>query len=108
MNESQVIEALGALAQETRLRMLRYLVTRGGEGAAAGEVAEAVGAASSRASFHLSALASAGLITAERASRQIIYRVEFGAMAALAGYLVQDCCQGDARVVACCQTPDCC
>ena len=29
MDENQVVEALSALSQETRLRMVRYLVTKG-------------------------------------------------------------------------------
>ena len=40
MNEDQVIEALGALAQETRLRILRFLVTKGSDGASAGEIGD--------------------------------------------------------------------
>ncbi len=102
MNEIQVVDALSALSQETRLRMIRYLVTKGGEGAAAGDVAEAAGASSSRASFHLNALSQAGLITPTRASRSIIYRVDFAAMGALIGYLIEDCCQNDPAVVSCC------
>ncbi|MDG1971653.1 MAG: helix-turn-helix transcriptional regulator [Paracoccaceae bacterium] len=102
MNENQVVAALSALSQETRLRMVRYLVTKGGEGAAAGEVAKAAGASSSRASFHLNALSQAGLITATRASRSIIYRVDFAAMGGLIGYLIEDCCQNDPTIVSCC------
>ena len=102
MNEDQVIEALGALAQETRLRILRFLVTKGSDGASAGEIGEAVDAASSRASFHLSALAKAGLVTAERKSRHIIYRVNFDAMGGMVGYLINDCCNNHQDVVACC------
>lgn len=102
MNENQVVAALSALSQETRLRMVRYLVTQGPNGASAGDVAEAAGASSSRASFHLNALAQAGLITATRASRSIIYRVDFSAMGALIAYLIEDCCQNDPAVVSCC------
>lgn len=109
MDESQVIDALSALSQETRLRMLRYLVKAGEKGAPAGEVAAAVNSSSSRNSFHLTALTRAGLITAERQSRQIIYRVDFANVGAMIGYLVQDCCAGHAQVLQCCQ-PDaaCC
>jgi len=108
MNEDQIIGALGALAQETRLRILRYLVTKGSDGAPAGEIGEAVGAASSRASFHLSTLSNAGLVTAERKSRQIIYRVDFQAMGGMIGYLIKDCCNNHQDVVACCQIPGKC
>lgn len=103
MNESQAIDALSALSQETRLQMLRFLVARGAEGAPAGEIGAAVGSSSSRSSFHLSALTRAGLLTATKQSRQVIYRANFAALGALVGYLVQDCCGGHAQVLACCQ-----
>ncbi len=105
MNENQVVEALSALSQETRLRMVRHLVTKGTEGAPAGEVAKAAGASSSRASFHLNALTQAGLITATRASRSIIYRVDFAAMGGLIAYLIEDCCQNDPAILGCCAPP---
>ena len=108
MDENQVISALGALAQETRLRILRFLVTKGNDGASAGEIGGAVDAASSRASFHLSTLANAGLVTAERQSRHIIYRVNFGAVGGMIGYLVNDCCGNHQEVVSCCGLPKSC
>lgn len=109
MNESQAADALSALSQETRLRILRYLVSKGGAGAPAGDISRAVDAISSRTSFHLSALSRAGLITRERIARSIVYRVDFKAVGGLLGYLVQDCCRGNADVVRCCHTPgDCC
>ncbi len=108
MNESQVITALAALSQETRLRILRYLVTKGATGASAGEVGHAVDASSSRSSFHLSALSRAGLITSMRKSRNIIYRVDFGVVGAMIGYLVKDCCKSHTEVIACCTGVDCC
>ncbi len=108
MNESQIITALSALSQETRLRILRFLVTKGEQGASAGEVGNAVKASSSRASFHLSSLTGAGLIKSTRHSRQIIYKVDFNNVGRLMGYLVKDCCQSHSSVVACCTEPDCC
>ena len=76
MEETQAIDVLGALAQETRLRIVRYLVGRGDEGAPAGDIGKAVDATSSRASFHLSALERAGVISSERRSRNVVYRAE--------------------------------
>lgn len=103
MGESQALQALDALAQETRLRIVRFLVRRGPDGANAGEIAEAVGAISSRASFHLSALSRAGLVRAVRRSRQMVYSVDFAAVGALVRYLVEDCCDGNALVRGCCE-----
>lgn len=104
MNESQAIDALSALSQATRMRMLRFLVKAGPDGAAAGEVGHAVGASSSRASFHLSALTQAGLLRTHRQSRKIIYAVDFDRLGALMGYLLHECCGGNATVLACCTT----
>mgnify|MGYP000710297012 CR=1 FL=1 len=52
MDESQVIKALAALSQETRLRILRFLVVRGHGGAAAGEIAEATDTVRALAGFY--------------------------------------------------------
>ena len=102
MEESQVLSVLAALAQETRLRILRELVKAGDAGLAAGHIGAALGASSSRLSFHLAALERAGVIRSERVSRQIIYRVDFSAMGALLKYLLKDCCGNHPAVAACC------
>ncbi|WP_172300187.1 helix-turn-helix transcriptional regulator [Pseudoruegeria sp. HB172150] len=102
MEESQALKSLSALSDATRLRMLRFLVTAGEDGAPAGSIGEHAGAAPSRASFHLAALAQAGLVVPERVSRQIIYRVDFDALGGLMGYLIEDCCGGHPTVRACC------
>lgn len=102
MTETQSLAALSALANQTRLRILKALVKAGPRGLPAGEIAAAVAASPSRTSFHLSNMAEAGLVTQERAARTITYRVDFAAMGALLGYLLHDCCAGDPRVQDCC------
>jgi len=69
VDSSEVIRALGALAQEHRLAAFRLLVQAGPDGLAAGVIAEAVGAVPSSMSFHLAQLVHAGLITQRRQSR---------------------------------------
>ncbi len=102
MDEGQALLAFAALSEPTRVAILRYLVTRGPSGAPAGEIGAAVGFTSSRGAFHLAALTRAGLLTSEKVSRQVIYRADFASLGALVGFLVEDCCGGDPRVVACC------
>lgn len=102
MNESQVIDALGALSHETRLRIIRHLVVKGEEGDPAGAIGLAVDAAPSKITFHISALERAGLVSSERVSRQIIYRVDFSKIGALINYLMRDCCNNNATVLATC------
>lgn len=103
MIESQAIDGLGALAQETRLRIVRFLVRAGQDGASAGAIGDAVGASSSRAAFHLSTLERAGLVSSRKVSRSTIYQVEFDHLGGLIGYLLHDCCNGHPQVAACCQ-----
>lgn len=100
MDERQAINAFAALAQETRLRMLRLLVQAGPDGLAAGAVASSVGAPASNVSFHLKELERAGLVQSRRAARSIIYSAAYPALAGLVGFLLQDCCNGHPEICA--------
>lgn len=105
MDESQAIPVFEALTDGTRLAILRFLVSRGPDGASAGEIGSAVGARSSRAAFHLSKLKGAELVRAERVSRQTIYRVDFGRLGDLIRFLIDDCCSGSSTLKNCCNDP---
>lgn len=80
MDNSEVIDALSALAQTTRLDTFRLLVTREPEGIAAGELARLIAVPQNTMSTHLSILARAGLVRGERQSRSIIYRADLGSV----------------------------
>jgi DNA-binding transcriptional ArsR family regulator len=108
MEEKQALDMLGALSQETRLRVVRYLVQCGADGAAAGEVGKQVDATSSRASFHLSALEQAGVISSERQSRKIIYRADIRNLGSLISFLLNDCCNNHPDIRACCVSENGC
>lgn len=95
MDMKQAIDALGALAQETRLAVFRLLVTAGPEGLPAGAIADKLGAATSTLSFHLAYLSRAGLVVSRRESRSIIYSANFEGMRGLLDFLTQDCCRGN-------------
>ena len=94
MQTSSAVEALSALAQEHRLALFRLLVQAGSEGVAAGALAEALSVPSSSLSFHLAHLNRAGLIEQRREGRSLIYTANYGAMNALVGYLMENCCAG--------------
>ena len=94
---------LSALSQQTRLHVVRYLVQQGSGGASAGDIGAAVGATSSRASFHLSALERAGLVSSERQSRKIIYQANLENIGGLVSFLLNDCCDGHPDILARCQ-----
>ena len=94
MTESEVVKALGALAQETRLKLFRLLVVAGPDGMTPGQMAESLDVAPTALSFHLKELNHAGLVNSERDGRHIIYRAEFAAMDGLLAFLTAECCQG--------------
>lgn len=96
MESEKIVRALGALAQEHRLALFRLLVQAGPEGLAAGVIAEALGVPASSLSFHLAQLTGAGLIGQRRESRSLIYTADYGAMNALVGFLMENCCGGGA------------
>lgn len=88
------VDALGALAHETRLSVFRMLVKAGSGGMIAGAIAEQCGVPPSTMSHHLATLERAGLVQSARESRLIHYRADFAAMRRLLTFLMQDCCQG--------------
>lgn len=94
MDADHAVSALAALAHEHRLQIFRLLVCEGPSGLTAGELAEAIGAGATAASFHLKELDRAGLIRATREGRYIRYAVDVEGMRQLLEYLTEDCCQG--------------
>jgi len=100
MELKSATEALGALAHEGRLGIFRMLVRAGAKGMAAGEIARATGILPNTLSSSLNILSHADLIGSRREGRSIIYSADYGAMSALLGFLMQDCCGGNAQICA--------
>lgn len=94
MDKELVIKALAALAHPVRLDVFRALVVAGPAGMTPGTMAEGLGIPQNTLSFHLKELAHAGLVTQERASRNLIYRAAFERMNGVLGYLTENCCRG--------------
>jgi len=94
MRSRDAIEALSALAQETRLAAFRALIKAGPEGLPAGVIARRLKVPPATLSFHLAHLVRAGLLHSRRESRQVIYVTNFKGMKDLLGFLTDDCCQG--------------
>ena len=87
------VDALSALAQETRLAIFRRLVELGPDGAPAGRIADDFALPGPTLSFHLNQLKQAGLVTCRRNGRSLIYSADFAVMNDLIGYLLENCCQ---------------
>ncbi|MEJ7931281.1 metalloregulator ArsR/SmtB family transcription factor [Ramlibacter sp. AN1015] len=94
MNDADVVKALAALAQESRLKVFRLLVVAGLEGLTPSQLSEGLGIAPTSLSFHLKELSNAGLLTQERAGRNLIYRARIESMNELVGFLSANCCGG--------------
>lgn len=92
MKSNAVVEALGALAQESRLAIYRLLVKRGPGGYNPGELAARLDIAAPTLSFHLKQLQRAGLIASRREGRFLHYSANFDCMQQLVGFLTQNCC----------------
>jgi len=105
MDEDTAAAILAALASPTRLSILRYLVRRGPAGAPASDIAAAIAASPSRASFHFRALTDTGILTSERQAREVRYRVAFDRLGGLLSWLVEDCCAGEPKLRSCCARP---
>jgi len=100
MDSQEVIAALSALAQPTRLDTFRLLVSREADGVAAGELARLIDVPQNTMSTHLAILARAGLVRGERHSRSIIYRADLERFREVTLFLLKDCCGGRPDVCA--------
>ena len=111
MESNDVVRALAALAQASRLDIFRALVQAGPVGLTPGELSVQLEVAGNTLSFHLKELMHADLVSQERAGRNLIYRARFDRMQQVLSYLSDNCCQGgvcevDAtRANALCSTP---
>lgn len=96
MKPEQIVKALAALAQGTRLAIFRGLVAAGPEGVPAGNIAAGLGLPAATASFHLAQLSNAGLLNARSEGRYVHYAVDARRMNAVLAYLTENCCGGAA------------
>lgn len=98
MDIREAVQALTALAQESRLAAFQLLVRSGEAGLPAGDIARALDVPHNTLSTHLSTLTRSGLVRSRRESRSIIYSVDFQGTRALLAFLLEDCCQGAPEV----------
>ncbi|MBM6595394.1 ArsR/SmtB family transcription factor [Microvirga pudoricolor] len=94
MESENVILALAALAQPTRLDVFRLLVKNEPEGLPAGDIARELAVPHNTMSSHLGILSRARLVRSERQSRSIIYRADLDRLREVVTFLLKDCCGG--------------
>jgi DNA-binding transcriptional ArsR family regulator len=92
MESEDAILALAALAQSTRMDVFRLLTKHEPEGLAAGDIAKALAVPQNTMSSHLSVLSRAGLVSAQRFSRSIVYRADLPRFQQVVLFMLRDCC----------------
>ena len=97
MEDQFAVEALSALAHQSRLAVFRLLVPEGPDGLAAGVIGKRLGIPANALSFHLTRLRYAGLVSVRRNGQQMIYAAAYDGMQRLMGFLTENCCQMDAQ-----------
>ncbi|MDT8856349.1 ArsR family transcriptional regulator [Paracoccaceae bacterium Fryx2] len=103
MNAANLFATLG---HDGRLAVFRLLLRRAPHGVRPGEMTEALGLKPSTLSVYLAALETAGLVTAERQGRAILYRSDLPQTARLVAYLFNDCGRGRADLAPDTPTPE--
>jgi arsenate reductase len=105
-------EALGALAQPTRLRAFRQLIKAYPGELPAGNIARFCKVPHNTMSTHLSILTGAGLLAVRRDGRSMNYSLDLEGFQRLVKFLMRDCCGGRAELCApivqeltCCPLP---
>jgi ArsR family transcriptional regulator, arsenate/arsenite/antimonite-responsive transcriptional repressor len=95
MESKTVVQALAALAQESRLAVFRLLVQAGPTGVSAGEIAAELKLPPATLSFHLKELNHANLVLARQEGRFVFYSANFEQMGGLVAFLTENCCGRD-------------
>jgi ArsR family transcriptional regulator len=99
MERELAIEALSALAQETRLTVFKLLASAGKDGVPAGEISDALEVRPNTLSTHLAILTQCRLVRAEKEGRTIRYIADQEVMAQLMIFLLQDVALTDETLV---------
>lgn len=94
MEDDQAAAIFSALSHPVRVAVVRRLMQAAPEGVPAGALAEVLVMPPSTLSHHLAALDAVGLVKSERRQRHIFYAAVPERIAALIGFMIDDCCGG--------------
>ena len=89
MELTEAVHVLAALAQYTRLELMRLLLAAGPNGLPAGNIAARIAVAPSTLSFHLATLERAGLTQSTRRGRQIVHAARIEGLRRLLVFLME-------------------
>ena len=94
-------EQLSALGHPVRLKILRFVVQAGADGAAAGEIQSHVDLPASTLSHHLKRLLDAELLSSRGEGTFHYYSAIYGSLRGLTDYLWEDCCRNGGKTGCC-------
>ena len=94
MNNTDAVTALAALAQDSRLAIVRLLIQNAPQGLTVGLIGEQLALPAPTLSFHLKTLSHAGLVTTTQEGRFVRCQAEMSRINALIAFLTDDCCGG--------------
>ncbi len=93
-SEVRALAGFSSLGQQTRLSILRLLVTAAPAGIAVNDLAQRLNCPQNTMSGHLAIMARANLVRGERRGRTVIYVADLIGVRWLIEYLLTDCCNG--------------
>lgn len=98
---------LSAMGTETRLQIIRLLLSAHPEGLVVGDIARELDIANSTLSHHLDKLKNEGLVKVRREATFLWYSVDTQALQELMQFLYAECCQRnkaiEPRQIVCCR-----
>lgn len=92
MNAVTIVDQLGALAQETRVEIVKLLAKAGVKGLPAGEISKRLGVLPATLSFHLAHLTGSGLLQSQNKGRFVIYSINCAALESLMAFMAESFC----------------
>jgi len=99
IDQRAVVEALAALAQDTRMTAFQLLAAAHPASIGAGDIARGCNVPQNTMSTHLAILTRAGLLQVERAGRQMNYRANLEGISAVLLYLTENCCNARSEIM---------
>jgi ArsR family transcriptional regulator, arsenate/arsenite/antimonite-responsive transcriptional repressor len=94
------VERFAALGAESRLQIMRLLLSAHPTGMVAGDIQEDLGIPASTLSHHLEKLKQVELVAVRRASTFLWYKANTEALKELLGFLYEECCTRNPVVAA--------
>ncbi|VAW03035.1 hypothetical protein MNBD_ALPHA07-2414 [hydrothermal vent metagenome] len=95
MDQEQAIECFSAMAQETRLAILKLLMRKSPDGIRVSDISGKLDIVPSTLSGHLSVLRRSGLLNSNRNQREIFYSADLETINDLMLFIVEECCDGN-------------